>query len=274
MTVEAIREFLYDYGIGRDGIGSMHVDVTREGSETDRTICLLDESIYDALIREGFGRTPQSADKRRRDDFTISLYHFKPESSTPAPGHTYNFFIQLPKLEGREPDRADPRSGTAIQRVSMKANTLQKQLGDAVEELIKFGLIPGESVELKVPFTSRTTGDSKGVAYVTFANNVPRENIAAARVILDKSIVWGSGNVPYRIKCVYAREMKPAQDKVKKAFVPATVTRSPTVGPAPLGNASAFPLPGPFASGSPDSNPPAWRRHVNSQEAKEEHQTQ
>lgn len=241
-----LREFLYDYGNGADGIGEMHIDRTHDGKETDRTICLLDESIYDGLVENGYAKQPPSDRRTRRPpvDVAITRYRLTP-GHHPKPGHTYNFFIQL------------PRSAENEAFADMKASDYEKQLQEKVDALSSFGVLPENGVKIKVPYTSRTTGEAQGVAYITFADFIDRDAIAAARVFIDNSLLWNREGKKFSVmKCFYAREMRsdepkaPRAPKEQKAFQPRQMVRRGE------------------GRKNHEFRPPTWKQKGNSQEGR------
>lgn len=159
-------------------IGDIHIDRDRSGNETNRTVTLMDENIYEALIEQGYGR------RNFNYDFSIARYNLKPYHYPPA-NYTYNFYIPLPKDE-------PGITGTKVKQF----------LNSRLKIFSEFGLIPSNSYSIVVPLVSRETDEPRGTCFVMFnrAQEDP-SGVVLAKVLLDNTLWFDDGTL---LKCFWA----------------------------------------------------------------------
>lgn len=160
-------------------IGPIRIDYIR-GLESERTLCLLHISIYEALLKEGFDK------KVFTYDFRVQKYEIR-DNNKPGEGFSSNLYIPLP---------------TALNRDDCK-NDLASKLRNL--ELYNI-LLPG-SYRITLPVISRRTGESTGSAFIEFTTEVELKNRAITRLILNDTDWEIKGTMrKYRVKCLWARD--------------------------------------------------------------------
>lgn len=181
--------FLEDeLGARQEQIGFMRIDRFK-GRETNRTILLLERSLFDAAAARGFTR------QQRGLDFKMTEYELR-EHNFPKEGYTRNFYIPLP--EGLVEDEA------------------RAQLQNKLDVLVDFGVFSKEQApRLKIPLKSRETGEHRGQAFVTFSRETADDPIALARILLhDTRLYTGAGDEDWqRMRCFWAKEKQQRSPK-------------------------------------------------------------
>lgn len=163
MCLSAIREFLLTFG-PTDKVGTMRINYDRDGFETDRTICVLDQTIFDKAVAAGF-------DKRKTGiDFSVAAYRLG-DRNYPREGFTSNFYLPLPR------------------ELELTETLIIKQVETKIKQLVTFGDLPAACYKITIPKVSRETGALRGSCFVSFQPNVPLTAIATTRVALD-STAW------------------------------------------------------------------------------------
>ena len=163
-------------------IGPMRISYIK-GEESEKTIAILHSSVYDRLVREGFDK------KLFTYDFRIQPYEIR-ENNKPDPGYSSNLYIPLP---------------TALDK-----NDCQQDILSKLQLLEKFNIIPHNSFKVTLPVISRRTGESTRSAFIEFSPDVPINNRAVVRLILNDSD-WTTSRPTkrnYRVKCLWAADRK------------------------------------------------------------------
>lgn len=159
-----IYEFLSRFGKGVCGIGDLCVIHNSSGQETQRTLALIDESIYADIVAKGFAHTPT---------FSITRYRlFYPQNPAAFRG-SHNLYLPIPRNN------------------SLLGSTVKSFLQTKLELLIHFGVIvkPPQIVgyRITVPLSSREYDIPKGHAYVSFHPSVQLDCIALTKIYLSNS---------------------------------------------------------------------------------------
>lgn len=186
-SIPDLDDFFSKYGT----VGYLRMVYDNNGAETDRTIAILGEDVYNTLCANGYNNRNNLGVKISR--FTLNDSHFPPEKKNTA------LFIPVP-VQFR----------TTHQK--MVRGTINRKL----EHLAQWGIIPADSWSIASPVVSRETGELKNGCFVSF-NNVLLENIAMARVILT-DCYWNDTPEKLVFKCFWARdrEQKPQQPQPQK----------------------------------------------------------
>lgn len=142
-----------------------------KGKETDLTLCVFDERIYQKLKEKG--------------EVNIELYKVR-EYNAPREGETKNLYIQLP----------------AILSLSQCQNYVNKRM----RYLIEYGLWESSDFMVTYPNKSRSTNEHGGKAFIVFKNlHEEIEKIALTRMFFS-GVQWD--NSDFRVNCYWARKPK------------------------------------------------------------------
>lgn len=160
-SVSEIKNFLCKYASTPTDIGPMRIDYTRSGQETDRTIVILNPTLYQRLVKEGFST------KKYPTDFSIAVYKLR-KYNLPPVNSTPNFFIRLPEHH------------------SLLASDYRLQVQNKLTDLVLWGFFKRENFRIDIPLVSRQSDEARGTCFVFF-DNVPVETIAMAKIILDET---------------------------------------------------------------------------------------
>lgn len=158
-------------------IGPIRIDYYR-GGETDRTLCLFNDIIYEGLAKEGFTQ------KLCNYDFRIQPYEIR-DKNLPGQGYSSNLYIPLPS--------------------SLNTDHCREDLVKKLKVLETFSII-NKNYKLTFPLTSRKTGRLTGSAFIEFDSSIDIHKRAIVLLVLHDTD-W---NVPnsqdYRVKCLWARD--------------------------------------------------------------------
>jgi hypothetical protein len=188
-SLVSIDSFLTEYG----DVGFLRVVYESDGKETNRTIAILPTSSYDALVKDGYGRSQYGK------DFVITVFELKP-NNYPGEGRTKTLFVPVPKELGSNDE-------TVVGTVS-----------DKLKHLADWDIIPQDSWSVKVPLKSREIGGVRGGCFVSFKRDVSIHRIAMVRVLLTDTY-WPEHGDDERLvfRCFWARDRKPRAPSVVKA---------------------------------------------------------
>lgn len=202
LSLEAIREFLLQFGPASE-VSHLRVSYDRDGFETDRTILVMHQNIYDKAVAAGFN-------KRSPDmDFSIAPYHIG-KFNLPKDGFTFNMYLPLPR------------------DFTLTEAQVRRQLNDKLKTLVGFGAFPSDSYRITVPKLSRESGELKGSCFLTFDARVDSTTLASVRLALDNTS-WSSedGTERETCHCYWAFDHVPAEKKPLEK-VPAAFTQPKT----------------------------------------------
>ena len=182
-SLPEIKDELIKYADNADQIGSVRIDFYHN-NQTDRTIILMDSSIYRRLSQKSV------AEELRGRGFSITPYEIRPHWY-PRENETSDFYIHLPN--NLSVDKC---------RVSLQAK---------IDELVKFRILDSSSVNsISIPMESRESTKHIGRAYIDFKEGTNPESIAHARVIISYS-KWSYKNDSVdpdedgNVKCFYKK---------------------------------------------------------------------
>jgi hypothetical protein len=165
-SLKNLRECLV--GLGNGKVASLHIDRDRNGEETNRTIVLMDESVYAAALKAGY--TGNST------NLSISRYQLR-RNSYPNADQAYSFYIPLPK------------------NFKLSEAECRNQLDDRFKQMSSFNLLKEGDYKISVPLQSRETEatSTRGFCFVSFKRSVDHDTIAVVKVLLDNTW-WFSGS--------------------------------------------------------------------------------
>lgn len=198
-TLKRIRDFLSGFGNGN--IGSLHIDRERNGNETNRTICLMDESIFEGLNKGGYSRSK---------DFSINRYELR-QNCYPSKTHAYSFYIPVPAF--------------------LSEQELNAQLDGKFGELVKFGILKTEDYKFRFP-------EGKSFCFVTFDRNVDHDTIAIIKVCVDNTW-WYSSESPDTselMRCFWGRRRPVGPRDSNQEDAPIDNRTEKSEGQSPISN--------------------------------------
>lgn len=135
-----IRRILEELNSGY--VGPIRVDRKSDGTETNRTICLLEPTVYETAVEEGY-------DTRQYGfDFMIRPYVLRDGNFPRTRNETKNLFIPLPS--------------------EMDSRNARSQLEAKMQIFIEHGIINKNGFTISIPLKSRGSGDHKGSAFIIF----------------------------------------------------------------------------------------------------------
>ena len=162
-------------------IGVMRID-RAQGKETNRTIMLIERSLYDVAVAKGFTQ------QQRGVDFKVTEFEVR-DYNKPKKGFTRNFFVPLPE--------------------AVSASDAQAQLENKLDVFCNFGMFEKNRPRLKIPLLSRESEKHRGRAFVTFARETDDDELALARILLHDTRLYTNENDYELMKCLWAKERSP-----------------------------------------------------------------
>lgn len=171
-TVSRIDTFLGKYG----EVGFARVVYDNNGKETNHTIVVIDDSIYEQLCEEGFhvgnlaqNNAPTEDDVPKKRNFSkglkISRFSVN-ENNYPADGFTKNLFIPVPKFITDDTE-------------------VIEEIGKKLDHLSQWNIVPDKSWNINVPVKSREKGGINGGCFVSFGPNVDLDHIVLVKILLN-----------------------------------------------------------------------------------------
>lgn len=218
LSLSQMDKFIQEFG----SAGFLRIVLDHEGKETDRTLAIMDDSTYEALVAAGYGEVKvktSNVDTKKFIGFRASPFILK-ENNFPREGLDVNLFVPVPKhLSGDEAFVTDV-------------------VTEKLEHLAQWDIIPADSWKLTVPLASRETGGVRGGCFICFNACVPLPRVAMTRILLADTY-WPESEEEVGthdrsvFRCHWARMRdeteKPAHKKPfeKKPFVKRTPGKSP-----------------------------------------------
>lgn len=166
-------------------VGPARIDYDRSGQETDRTIVVMEPSVFARLKELGL-----SEYRSRPGEMRVASYVIKSgklASPSEETGQKWEFYIPFP------------------QTMELSADEVRVQLQAKLDALVEFGYFASDEVRLVIPLVNRDFGQAKGHAIISFAPSVPRTTIIATRIVLNYS-KWHLELATAIVKCVYRQE--------------------------------------------------------------------
>lgn len=159
-----------------------------EWYQTNRTIALVDQTLFDALVNEGLYKSPRSKG-RQNIDFRIVPYEIR-DNNLPKDGFKKDLFIRLPTSVG-----------VSVQEV-------EEIVHDKMSQLVKFGVVDSSQYGIKIPLKNkdRNSGEAYDSCFLTFSESVTPQTAALVKAVIDDTY-WGARTETFH--CFWAREQKP-----------------------------------------------------------------
>lgn len=183
-SLPEIDSFLKDYGEA----GFLRVVYDNSGKETDRTLAILPDDVYQSLCNNGYG---ESNDKRSGRGFCIKPFVLRDNSFPPA-GRSEVLFVPLPK------------------QTEYEKSFIVDTVNDKLTHLSEWDIIPDNSWNINVPLQSREKGGVKNGCFVSFNKDVSLARISMVRNLLNDTY-WPNENVDENrpiFQCFWARVRK------------------------------------------------------------------
>lgn len=197
-SLSDLEDIFMNYGDEGQHHGPLKIIRARDESgrwrDTNRTIALVDEFLFDALVKDGLYK-PARTPGRPNWDFRIVPYEVR-ESNLPKEGFKKDLFIRLPK------------------NITLSTKEVEETIAAKMEPLVKFGVLGEKQWSIKIPLRnkSRESGEAHSSCFLAFTNDVPDQTAAMVKAVIDDTY-WGSHDETFH--CFWARER---QEKEKKAF--------------------------------------------------------
>ena len=192
MTLKEIEVLFTSVGGSASAYGTMRIvrvkDPKGTWQDTNRTIVLINEPLYNTLIDLGYDKPVRSPD-RPNTDFRIVPYGVR-ESNLPKEGLKKDLFIRIPK-----------ESSFTVQEV-------HKTIEDKLQPLVNFGVLAANDYRVNIPLRNmnRETGVVSGSCFLSFSPSVTPTQAAQVKAVIDDTY-WSDGET---FNCYWARDTKVA----------------------------------------------------------------
>ena len=165
-----------------DNVGLLKIVYDTIGNETNKTIVLMSNELYDKLLELGYGTY------RYGIDFIIKRYKLG-NYILPGENKSNNLFIP-----------------TIHKTTELFITTV---LTNKLELLVKYNIIPPQSWRIKCPLNSRENGFIKLGCFIFFKPEISDYNIGVVKFLLQ-NLRWIDGDSPGEkydnmIKCYWAK---------------------------------------------------------------------
>jgi hypothetical protein len=180
-SIDKIRNFLNT--ITNDCIGLLKIIYDNEGNETNKTIAVIKNELYNNLKEKGYTEFNYTL------DFKIKIYKL-PDFILPPEDRSSALFIPTIK--------------------KLTETYVTDIINNKLLELAKVNIIPIDSWKLKCPITSRFTGFVKQGCFIIFNSNINIYSIATIRFLLNNTY-WEDNEVKKynnMVKCHWAKKIK------------------------------------------------------------------
>jgi hypothetical protein len=167
-TVGKINDFMEDYLDARKadiGLSKIERYKDKKGGlkDSNRTLLLLKRQVYEKALLAGLDLQQPNLDFKI-SEFELLAKHY------PNEGYSSNLFIRFPSTLPTE-------EGEALLKERMKV-------------FIDFGLLKEEDYSLKIPLTSRITGENRGFALCNFSDSVDVKIRALIRCLIHDCFLY------------------------------------------------------------------------------------
>lgn len=193
LSLAELRDILHQYS-GREAetkYGPLRIirakDEKGEWRDTNRTITLVKEDLYNTLVQEGFHK-PIRSPGRPDVDFRIVPYEIRP-NNLPGEGLKKDLFIRIPPT------------------LTLTTKDIETILNGKMSTLVEFGLLKSTDYAIRIPLRNkdRATDAIKGSCFLTFTDEVSHQTAALIKAVIDDTY-WGES--PETFHCFWAREQK------------------------------------------------------------------
>ena len=168
-TLSKIFEFFRDYleaqqnELGLTKIERFKDKKTGEMRDSNRTIILMKRTLFEKAITSGLDMPQPNL------DFRIAEYILS-QKSFPSDNYTSNLYLIIPKH---------------VPFVDAEQAILEK-----MRNLILFNVLEEKDFTLRIPLSSRLTGDHRGFAYLSFNEKVDLTTKAFVKALLNDGFMY------------------------------------------------------------------------------------
>lgn len=168
-TLSKIFEFFKDYleaeptDLGLTKIERFKDKRTGEIRDSNRTIILMKRTLFEKAIAAGLDM-PQPGLDFRLAEYILS------QKSFPAEGYTSNLYLIIPK--------------------NVPYTDAEQAILEKIRILIHFGVLQEEDFTLRIPLSSRLTGEHRGFAYLSFNEKVDLTTKAFIKALLNDGFMY------------------------------------------------------------------------------------
>jgi hypothetical protein len=180
------------------GIGLLRI-VCDSGKETNRTLALLEDDVYDKLSDKGY------TSKKSNKGFNIAKFNEK-ALDLPSKNFTKNLFVPVPEI---------------FRKDDMKTIDI---IDDKLKHLVEWDVLPKNSWYVNAILKSREKGAISSGCFIVFDNEIEIGTIAKVKMLITDNF-WPAVSEDIereQFKCLWARkkehkkEEKDEEDKSKK----------------------------------------------------------
>lgn len=177
-SIDKISKFLKEYQA--DGVSLLKIIYDNVGNETNKTIAILSDSLYQLLVEHHYHTY------RFEIDFKIKKYKLG-DYLLPPSDKSHNLFVPIIKK-------------TTEVYVTQKLN-------DKLTALSQYGIIAADSWKLKCPISSRGDGQVILGCFIFFKKEIDLFNIGVVRFLLNNTRWESDGTNKYdnMLKCYWAK---------------------------------------------------------------------
>lgn len=183
--LEGLFKHFGDHGDEHDSLRIIRAkDDQGKWRDTNRTIVLISERLYNQLMSKGFYKPVRSGD-RTGWDFRLVPYEVR-QSNLPKEGSKKDLFIRIP---------ADFEMSNSEVEAFIKAK---------MAPLVKFGVIHDDQFSVKVPLRNKDRANDlvHGSCFLTFVDEVSEHTAALIKAVIDDTL-WHDDATTFH--CFWAR---------------------------------------------------------------------
>ena len=166
------------------------------GKETNRTLALLEDNVYNKLSAKGY------TDKKMNRGFSISKFNEK-AFELPSKGFTRNLFVCVPEIFRKDD----------IKTIDI--------IDDKLKHLVEWDILPKDSWHVNAILKSREKGSISSGCFIVFNNDINLITIAKVKILITDNF-WPAISLDIereQFKCLWAFDSSKKKDQNKKEKV-------------------------------------------------------
>lgn len=163
------------------------------GKETNRTLALLEDDVYNKLSAKGY------ADKKMNKGFSIAKFNEK-ALELPSKGCNRNLFVCVPEI---------------FRKDDLKTIDI---IDDKLKHLVEWDILPKDSWHVNALLKSREKGSISSGCFIVFDNDVSITTIAKVKILITDNF-WPSISLDIereQFKCLWAFDSSKKKDRKEK----------------------------------------------------------
>lgn len=171
------------------GIGLLRI-ICDGGKETNRTLALLEDDVYDKLSDKGY------TNKKTSKGFNIAKFNEK-ALDLPSKGFTKNLFVCVPEI---------------FRKDDMKTIDI---IDDKLKHLVEWDVLPKDSWYVNAVLKSREKGAISSGCFIVFDNEIELLTIAKVKILITDNY-WPAVSEDIereQFKCLWARKKEKREEK-------------------------------------------------------------